>query len=52
LLSIASVEVDYYLEAAGPVPLHLEDLLAVDADLEVKKIAAMPISPQSANVAW
>jgi hypothetical protein len=53
LLLIALVEVDY-LEAAGLIPLQLEDLLAVDADLEVEKIrlAAIPISPQSADVAW
>ena len=52
-LPIALVEVDY-LEAAGLIPLQLEDLLAVDADLEVEKIrlAAIPISPQSADVAW
>jgi hypothetical protein len=51
LLSIALVEVDY-LEAAGLIPLHLEDLLAVDADLEKMRLAAIPISPRSADVAW
>jgi hypothetical protein len=50
-LKIALVEVDY-LEAAGLIPFHCEDLLAVDADLEKIRLAAIPISPQSADVAW
>jgi hypothetical protein len=51
-LPIALVVVDG-LEAAGLVPLHLEDLLTVDAYLEVEKIrlAEIPISPQSNGAA-
>ena len=38
LLSIALVEVP---RSRGLIPLHLEDLLAVDADLGVQKLAVL-----------
>jgi hypothetical protein len=38
LLSIALVEVP---RSRGLIPLHLEDLLAVDADLGVEKLAVL-----------